>query len=146
MKVEGPGRTQSADKAKKKDGVSGDGSFEQMLTGGAPEASAPVSAGTIARVDSLLSVQAMEDPTEKAASKRMMARADNVLKELDKIRVGLLTGTLNIGQLLDIADVVASHRERIVDPRLTAILDEIDLRAQIEVAKMRVALDKAAGN
>ncbi|HPF78465.1 MAG TPA: flagellar assembly protein FliX [Alphaproteobacteria bacterium] len=39
------------------------------------------------------------------------------------------------------ADVVASHREKINDPKLTALLDEIDLRAQIEIAKMRKAME-----
>jgi hypothetical protein len=53
----------------------------------------------------------------------------------------MLTGTLTVGNLLDIADVVASHRERIGDPQLAGLLDEIDLRAQIEIAKMKMALD-----
>jgi hypothetical protein len=43
--------------------------------------------------------------------------------------------------MIDIADVVASHRERLKDPMLSSLLDEIDLRAQIEIAKMQMALD-----
>jgi hypothetical protein len=35
---------------------------------------------------------------------------------------------------------VASHREKIDDPRLVAILDEIDLRAQVEIAKARFSM------
>ena len=54
--------------------------------------------------------------------------------------MALLTGTLTVGHVIDIADVVASYREKVMDPELTAILDEIDLRTQIELAKMRVAL------
>ena len=53
----------------------------------------------------------------------------------------MLTGQLTVGHMIDIADVVASHRERINDPTLTSVMDEIDLRAQVELAKMRVALD-----
>ena len=53
----------------------------------------------------------------------------------------MLSGTLSVGNLIDIADVVASHRERLKDPQLCSLLDEIDLRAQIEIAKMRMALD-----
>jgi hypothetical protein len=71
----------------------------------------------------------------------MLQRSDNVLVQLDKIRLGMLTGTLTVGNLLDIADVVASHRERIGDPQLAGLLDEIDLRAQIEIAKMKMALE-----
>jgi len=73
----------------------------------------------------------------------MRHRADTLLNELDRIRMGLLSGSLTVGHVIDIADVVASHREKIMDPQLTAILDEIDLRAQIELAKMRLSLDKA---
>jgi hypothetical protein len=71
----------------------------------------------------------------------MVGRADNLLALLDSIRMGLLGGGLTVGQVIDIADIVASHREKVTDPQLTAILDEIDLRAQIEIAKMRMALD-----
>ena len=52
----------------------------------------------------------------------------------------MLNGTLTVGHMIDIADIVASHREKIQDPKLTDIMDEIDLRAQVELAKMRVAM------
>ncbi|MGB1077588.1 MAG: flagellar assembly protein FliX [Bdellovibrionales bacterium] len=45
---------------------------------------------------------------------------------------------------MDIADIVSSHKENIQDPELTAILEEIDLRAQVEIAKMRISLDSIA--
>ena len=76
----------------------------------------------------------------------MRKRSNDLLDELDKIRMGMLNGTLTVGHMVDIADVVASHREKISDPTLTAIMDEIDLRAQVELAKMRVALDAANAN
>ena len=98
---------------------------------------------SIARVDSLLSVQGAESPTERAARKRMVGRSEDILSELDRLKLSILTGGMTLGQVIDIADVVASHRERVSDPRLTAILDEIDLRAQIEIAKARKALDAA---
>jgi hypothetical protein len=141
MKVEGPGSTQQTSRTGKKDKVGGGGgSFGDMLTGGTAS-SAPASAPqTISSIDTLLAVQGAEDPTEKAAKKRMKARAGRVLDELEKIRVGLLTGTLTLGDVINIADVVASHREKIMDPGLTAILDEIDLRAQVEIAKMKMAM------
>lgn len=145
MKVEGPSRSQQSEQAKKKDKVSSGGSsFSSMVageSGGAQEAGATHS---IANIDVMLAAQGAESPTERAARKRMRARADTILNELDRIKTGLLTGTLTVGHVIDIADVVAAHREKIMDPRLTAILDEVDLRAQIELAKMRVALDNRA--
>lgn len=142
MKVEGPGRTQGSSGVKKSDKAkAGDEAFGSFLSTGAGPASATTTTRSIAMVDTLLAVQAAEDPTARAAKKRARERSISVLDELEKIRLGMLSGTLTVGHMVDIADVVASHRERISDPRLTAIMDEIDLRAQVELAKMRVALD-----
>lgn len=144
MKVEGPDKSRQAGQTGKKGRIgSGDGSFGSMITGGAKEADGSSATHSVARVDSLLSIQAAEDPTERAAKRRMQQRADKILGELDKIRLGLLTGTITVGHVLNVADVVAAHREKIMDPKLTAVLDEIDLRAQVEIAKIRKALEKS---
>ncbi len=143
MKIEGPKRTQDSTPAKKKGKVSGgDSSFEQFMT---RKTSSPAESGAthqIASVDSLLSVQAAEDPTERAARRRMRERSNKILDGLEGIKMAMLTGNLTVGHMVDIADVVASHRERVQDPEMIAIMDEIDLRAQVELAKMRVSMDK----
>ncbi len=143
MKVQGPGPTRPTSPTKKSGKVSeSGGSFDEMVSGGTQAAAETKTTQSIAHVDALLAVQAAEDPTERAARKRMHVRSDNVLKELDKLRMAMLNGSLTVGHMIDIADVVASHREKILDPELTDIMDEIDLRAQVELAKMRVSLDR----
>lgn len=142
MKVEGPKGTQGASKSKKSGGAgSSDVDFSQYISSGPQEASASVSAQSIAQLDVLLAAQGVGDPTEKAAKKRVRERAGNILGHLEKVRIAMLTGNLTVGHMIDVADVVASHRDKIVDPRLTAIMDEIDLRAQVELAKMRYAME-----
>lgn len=143
MKVEGPNRTQSTSSTQRKSRVSGDSSFGDMLAEEAGASRGASAAHSIAHIDALLAAQETEDPTERAAKKRMHMRATAILDELESMRVALLTGTLTVGHVIDIADVVAQHREKIMDPRMTAILDEIDLRAQIELAKMRMAMGSA---
>lgn len=144
MKIEGPNRTQQSSQTQRKSGVSGSGSgFGDLLTGGTESASGAGATHSIAHIDALLAAQEAEDPTERAARRRMVQRAGSILDELEEMRLALLTGTLTIGHLIDIADVVAQHREKVMDPRMTAILDEIDLRAQIELAKLRKALDQS---
>jgi hypothetical protein len=140
MKIEGPSKSQGANASKKSGKVGSDGSFEDFIAFAPKGAGSAAPTHSIARVDALLSVQGAESPTERAARKRMQERGEDILKELDKLRHSLLTNNLTIGQVVDIADVVASHREKVIDPRLTAILDEIDLRAQIEMAKIQKAL------
>lgn len=146
MKIKGPSRTQQTSKAGKaaKTGKT-DASFGDYVAAGAPETAAAAPTQSIAQVDALLAVQGAEDPTERAARKRMYVRASDLLEGLDKIRMALLGGTLTLGHCLDIADVVASHREKITDPSLTSVLDEIDLRAQVEIAKMRKSMESPVG-
>ncbi len=145
MKISGPDKTGKTAGTKKTDKTSRSGSTEfSGLLGGVDETSETAhasGAAAVARLDVLLAAQGADDPAERASRGRMRKRADSVLRGLDKIRLGMLTGNLSVGNLIDIADVVASHREKVQDPQLAAILDEIDLRAQIEIAKMRMALD-----
>ena len=115
--------------------------FSQFVSGGASEASGASATQSIAQLDSLLAIQETEDPTKKAAKKRAQMRSNSILDKLDQIRIKMLTGDLTVGHMIDVADVVASHRDKIDDPQLTAIMDEVDLRAQVELAKMRVILD-----
>jgi hypothetical protein len=147
MKIEGPGQSQGTQKSKKSGGADRKGNiFSSLIDSGPDEAAAPKASQSIAMVDALLALQGAEDPTARAARRRVRERADTILTELDKIRMAMLTGNLTIGHMVDMADVVASHRDRISDPALTAIMDEIDLRAQVELAKMRVALDSGIKN
>jgi len=142
MKIEGPNRAQSTGATGKKGGVSrADGSFGGMVTGGAQESASTVASHSIAGLDTLLALQGAEDPAARATRGRMTKRAGGILEELDRMRLALLSGQLTVGHVIDIADVVASHREKIMDPHLTALLDEIDMRAQIEIAKLRKALE-----
>jgi hypothetical protein len=145
MKIEGPNKTQSSDPAKKKNKASeSQGGFEDLISRAPEQASSASASNQIASVDSLLSIQAAEDPTESAARGRMRERSDNILKDLEQIRLAMLAGNLTVGHMIDIADVVASHREKIQDPGLVEIMDEIDLRANVELAKMRATLEKSA--
>lgn len=144
MKIEGPSKTKGTSGTKKSGSVSGaEGSFEDFIAHAPKESASAAPTRSIARVDSLLSVQAAESPTERSARRKVRERGESILKELDRLRHSILTGNMTLGQVIDIADVVASHREQVQDPKLTAILDEIDMRAQIEIAKARKALETA---
>lgn len=146
MKIEGPSKTGKTSKTGKASNAGkSDGTFGAMVADAAKEASGASATQSIGKVDALLAVQATESATERTARKRMHERGENILRKLDQIRLGILTGRLNIGELIDIADVLASHREKISDPKMSAMLDEIDLRAQIEIAKMRKALGDSTG-
>ncbi len=143
MKIEGPNKTAGAGKSKKsgKAGASG-ASFGDFIASGPKESAQTQTTQSIVQVDALLALQGVDDATERASRGRMLQRGDDILGELDSVRMSMLHGDMTIGDMVNIADVVASHREKISDPKLTELMDEIDLRAQVELAKMRVALSK----
>ena len=145
MKVGDSKGPKSASGTKKSSSAHADGSvdFSQYVNKGSSETSNVSTTQSIAQLDSLLAVQEVEDPTERAARKRAHFRADNILEKLDQIRIKMLGGNLTVGHMVDVADVIASHRDKINDPALTAIMDEIDLRAQVELAKMQVSMDSS---
>lgn len=64
-----------------------------------------------------------------------MDRAEHLLDRLDQIRVGLLTGSMSRGVLTSIIYRLEERRHEGVDPRLVALIYEIELRAKVELAK-----------
>ena len=144
MKIQGPDKTKNTASTKKTAKTAG-GNFGVLLKeGGEEETSATATAHSITKVEALLVAQTSDDPAEQQAKERMFNRADRLLDELDTIRLSMLTGSMTVGHMIDLADIVASHKEGVQDPELFAILEEIDLRAQVEIAKMRISLDSMA--
>jgi hypothetical protein len=147
MKVTGPSDTKSTSKtaksgksspASKQSGASG-ASFGSFLVDTASEAEGNAAAKSISRLEGLISIQAEQDPAEKGRQSRMRQRGHDVLNALENIKMALLNGNLRVSHLENITNIVAVNRERIDDPELTYLLDEIDLRAQVELAKLEAA-------
>ncbi|MGE5475822.1 MAG: flagellar assembly protein FliX [Bacteroidales bacterium] len=141
MKVSGTGSSSAASGgARRVDKSAGNGgAFKQMLADNVDAAAGPQAAeapAQLAGIDALLLVQAVDDSTERQARKRLLRRGEDILDKLEEIRHGLLLGTLPKEKLADLAQMVRSRREACQDPRLAALLDEIELRAEVEIAKL----------
>ena len=97
-------------------------------------ASAPVTGtASVGAVDSLLALQEVGDAA--TGRSKGLQRASNLLDHLDEIRYGLLMGGLSKDSLQDLARSVRQQRATVDDPRLAEVLDEIELRAAVELAK-----------
>jgi hypothetical protein len=59
---------------------------------------------------------------------------------LEQLRIGIISGVIPRHELERIATTVERQRTRTSDPALEAILDEIELRAKVELAKLDRAL------
>jgi len=67
---------------------------------------------------------------------RAIQRGDAMLDELEELRLGLLLGSIPKARLEQLAQMVRARREQLDDPKLIAILDDIELRAAVELAKL----------
>jgi len=110
-------------------------SFFNILGGGDPAAAASVSgAGPVNAVDALLALQEVgDDPGAEAKARQ---RGEDLLDRLDEIRLALLDGRLSAAVLHRLSDLAAKKRGQVRDPKLAEILDEIELRAAVELAKL----------
>lgn len=111
--------------------------FTAPTSGEAPVASTGA-ARTLSPVDGLFALQEVADDAG-SRRRRAVQRGSAILDRLDDLRLGLLSGRMSASQISDLTRLVAIERAQIDDPRLQAVLDEIDLRAQVELAKLAVA-------
>ena len=101
-------------------------------------AAAPVASGSpITSVDTLIALQ--EVPDGIAGRARAARRGRDVLDLLDDVRDGMLAGGVSRATLNRLVALVEAKREDFVDPGLATVLDEIDLRARVELAKLNFA-------
>jgi hypothetical protein len=136
MKVQGPGNIRGSGSVRrtgKAEGTSGSG-FAKQIGGETANAQGVAASAPVNTVSGVLALQEVDDAAARASRGKM--RAQEMLDKLDEIRHGLLAGALPRQKLIDLAKVVQSRRVHVDDPRLAHILDEIDLRAQVELAKL----------
>ena len=133
MRVEGnrPIRP-AATRRDEKSGVGAPGSFAEVL--GAEPAAAPAAIAPITAAGALFALQEVPDAT--ARRRKAMARATRMLDRLDTLQLGLLDGAIDAGSLADLAAAARSAREETGDAALQGVLDEIELRAAVELAKL----------
>lgn len=99
---------------------------------------APASVLTgIGSLDALLALQEVSGPLERR--RRAVKRAGQILDVLDEIKVAILGGDLAPMALDRLMTVVRERRDNAEDPGLEAVLNEIETRAAVEIAKLEMA-------
>lgn len=144
MKIDGPAPPRpsaGAQRARSRGGASG--GFRVDLGGDEAPASGVSSAAPPLAIASLLSLQ--EAPTATEGRSRGLRRGRDLLEQLDRIHLALLTGQVPISRLDGMMRSLQQARGETGDPRLTQLLDEIELRCAVELAKFE-ALRGAAPN
>ena len=87
-----------------------------------------------ANLDALLAMQGIEeDPVERR--KRSVKRGKGALDVLDDLKLGLLSGSFNASTVARLRAAAADLKSSSGDPGLDAVLSEIELRVEVELAK-----------
>ena len=85
-----------------------------------------------AGIDAILALQSVDGPL--TAKKKAIRRGASLLDVLDDIKTDLLVGKISLDRLDNLSSMLSEVRERSV-PGLDALLDDIELRVWVELAK-----------
>jgi hypothetical protein len=95
---------------------------------------APATLRTIGGIDALIALQGIEDPTERR--RRAVKRGRLALDALDELKIGLLGGELSPSMLHRLKSAAAHLKDGSGEPGLDGVLGEIELRVEVEIAKL----------
>ncbi|MCX7313857.1 MAG: flagellar assembly protein FliX [Alphaproteobacteria bacterium] len=101
----------------------------------APKSAAPAaSLRTIGGIDALLALQGQDDPAERR--RRAVKRGRIALDALDELKLAVLDGEPSPSTLQRLKSATAELRDSCGDQGLDSVLAEIELRLEVEIAKM----------
>ena len=83
-------------------------------------------------MDAILALQAVEDPL--TGRKKAIRRGTSLLDMLDEMKTDLLIGRVSADSLDSMVTMLSDMREKTM-PGLDSLLDDIDLRVRVELAK-----------
>jgi Class II flagellar assembly regulator len=100
----------------------------------APSVRPATGAAPSSPVDALLAMQAVEgeDPGDSRGKKR----GHRLLDLLEDVKHGLLIGVIPASKLNGLVAAVRDEQASVTDPKLKLILEDIDLRASVELEKL----------
>ncbi len=141
MKISKVGSSKQAASTKRKKAAAKSGEFAERVrstigTGGPESAQSVEGTAAVAGVDAILAVQEVSDSTEGRSRGLLRQYGDDLLNRLDELKLAILTGAIAKDDLAELAQKLRQKRQQSDDPKLNEIIDEIELRAEVEIAKL----------
>jgi Class II flagellar assembly regulator len=139
MEIKSTSRVESAAIRRKTVSASTGGNFAVSDAPAEAHAQIVTGPGPIAALDSILALQDMGDASNGRS--KGLIHGEQLLEILDSVRDGLLAGGIPRATLNRLAVAVTRRHDTFADPKLQDVLDQIELRAHVELAKLE-QLDK----
>ena len=117
--------------------TTGGADFSSYLQESMRAKTTPVSGmSNIAVTDAIFAAQFADDVEERERRKKQIKRGNSLLDKLEEIRQALLFGSISMDKLIEISRFVKEQNLGSSDPRLNEIIAEIELRVEVELAKL----------
>ena len=135
MKIDGRVSGAGSAKPTSKSGQAKGGSaeFAEALGRGGEPVGPAAGVAPLSGIEGLFALQEVGDQGD---DERAQAQGEAVLDRLEELKHGLLLGQIAPTRLDQLAKLSADAAAKARDPRLRAVLQEIELRAQVELAKL----------
>ncbi|MEZ5691690.1 MAG: flagellar assembly protein FliX [Rickettsiales bacterium] len=141
MKIETYNNLKNIDKSKKRAGAGKSSSFSNMLdiseNSDTIKTSSTANIAPSQQISGILSLQELSD--EEINRQKSVKYGNDLLDTLEQLRKRLLIGTMSMDTLRNIKTQLSKQKQNVMDPHLLSIIDDIDLRAAVELAKLEVA-------
>ena len=132
MRIENNLRTGAVGSRGTKGRSDGSSTFQISDGGTTPRAAGTGAAAPSTGIEALLALQAAPDATEE--KRRQLRRGRSLLDTLEALKADLLAGNVGDGHLNQLLALIGQARRR-TEPGLDSLLDDIELRARVELAK-----------
>ncbi|MCE9521829.1 MAG: flagellar assembly protein FliX [Alphaproteobacteria bacterium] len=137
MKVDGPRSIDGSRAVRGRAAGAATGGFALESMSETRASSAASGVASLSSVNALIALQ--ELPDARSGRAKAVRRGRDMLDVLDELRDGLLTGSISRSSVQRLVTLTNAEREDFMDPGLAAVMDEIELRAKVELAKLDFA-------
>jgi hypothetical protein len=135
MRIESAQRMNASSAARRREAPGGDG-FTLLPSSGKPSTQATRSTASLAGIEALMMLQEVDDATVRR--RRAVKRGHSLLDMLESMKLDLIAGIDNPATLARLRDLAQRERDLADDPEIAGVLDEIELRTAVELAKRGV--------
>lgn len=140
MKITEYGPVKAGGNVKKPGQSSGTSSFSQLLSLSDSESAAPVGQMSDVAATSMPNLLALQEVSEEEQRRKKLAeKGEDLLDSLETLRLQILVGAVPPNVLRQLSHQLAMEKQQVNDPKLMALIDDIELRAAVELAKLEMA-------
>ncbi len=115
---------------------SGESFADYLKSSSATEAKQLQTTAAMTSADAIFAAQMIDNEEERQIKQKLLKKGKNLLECLDEIREGLLFGEFSKDRLIEISRMVKQKDVDTKDEKLKEIMAEIELRVEVELAKL----------